>query len=542
MKVPAAALIVVNDLGDTTSPCAITCTLRAAITSANSNPGADAIAFSVSGIITLTSRLPSIADDVTIDGTGQAITVSGNSLVQVMVVNNGKTLNLNALTIANGKCDICTGGGIANDGMLNVINSTFFSNTASGTGGGGIANTGMLTVTNSTFSGNNAYYLDGNGIYYGGGGIYNALTATLTVTNSTFFDNFASSGGGIANAGVLTVTNSIFSSNMATFDGGGIVNDGALNVSNSTFSDNLAYYLDGGGIFNDGQLNVTNSTFSGNSAFFGNGGDISNWDGIATLLNTIVASSQYGENCYGAIANAGHNLDRYNSCSWGTSNGSLSNTDPRLGPLADNGGSTLTMALLPGSPAINAGDDNGCPATDQRGLVRPVGPHCDIGAYEAVIRYTYLPIIVKSFSDAPDLIVDNVIASSHVVTVVIQNIGSTPVKDEFWVDLYVNPHPIPTAVNQIWDDGRSSQGVVWGVTASAFPSLVPGGMLTLTLGSAYYRSDLSHLTGIPSGTPVYVQVDSANTTTPYGGVLETHEITGWTYNNILGPVLSSAGG
>jgi PKD repeat protein len=151
----------------------------------------------------------------------------------------------------------------------------------------------------------------------------------------------------------------------------------------------------------------------------------------------------------------------------------------------------------------------------------------------------FLPIIVNNFVDAPDLIISKLIASSHAVTVVIQNIGPAPVANEFWVDFYVNPLPVPTGVNQIWSDGRSSQGVVWGVTASAFPALVPGGKLTLTLSSPYYRSDLSHLTGISIGTPVYAQVDSANTLTTYGGALETHEISGQPYNNISGPTVST---
>ena len=130
---------------------------------------------------------------------------------------------------------------------------------------------------------------------------------------------------------------------------------------------------------------------------------------------------------------------------------------------------------------------------------------------------------------------------THAVTVVIQNSGSRPVVDEFWVDLYVNPHPVPSAVNQVWNDGRSSQGVVWGVTSAAFPSLLPGGSLTLTLSSPYYRTDLSRLTGIPTGTPVYAQVDSANALTTYGAVLETHEMTGGAYNNLRGPALSTLG-
>jgi hypothetical protein len=101
------------------------------------------------------------------------------------------------------------------------------------------------------------------------------------------------------------------------------------------------------------------------------------------LTNTIVAATAAGTNFFGTIIDGGHNLCSDSSANF-TSPTSLSNTDPRLAPLADNGGSTPTMALLPGSPAIDAGDDSACPPTDQRGVPRPIGAHCDIGAFEFV--------------------------------------------------------------------------------------------------------------------------------------------------------------
>jgi hypothetical protein len=110
--------------------------------------------------------------------------------------------------------------------------------------------------------------------------------------------------------------------------------------------------------------------------------------------------------------------------------------------------------------------------------------------------------------------------------------------DDFWVDFYVNPNPVPTGVNQIWNDGRSTQGIVWGVTAPALP-LESGDVMTLTIGDAYYWPSISNFSGsLPAGTPVYAQVDSANANTTYGAVLENHEIAGGTYNNIRGLVLS----
>ncbi len=154
----------------------------------------------------------------------------------------------------------------------------------------------------------------------------------------------------------------------------------------------------------------------------------------------------------------------------------------------------------------------------------------------------YLSVVMRNYASAPDLVVSSINVTSNTVQVVIKNQGPTEVPvdvaHEFWVDLYVNPTPPPTAVNHIWQDGRSTQGVVWGVTVDALPSLRAGGTFTLTLGDAYYWPTLSNFPGgLPSGTPIYVQVDSAHTASAFGGVLENHEITGLPYNNISGPVL-----
>ena len=150
----------------------------------------------------------------------------------------------------------------------------------------------------------------------------------------------------------------------------------------------------------------------------------------------------------------------------------------------------------------------------------------------------YLPLVAWNSVAAPDLVVGRVAVSGATAQVVIKNQGNAAVVDEFWVDLYVNPNPVPTGVNQIWNDGRCTQGIVWGVTSSALP-LKPGGTITLTYGDAYYQPTLSNWGTIPVGTPIYAQADSANKNTTYGAVLETHEILGETYNNILGLVPST---
>jgi CSLREA domain-containing protein len=176
--------------------------------------------------------------------------------------------------------------------------------------------------------------------------------------------------------------------------GGAIDNSGTLVVTNSTFSGNFAR-IAGGAISNDqgGTVELTNSTIANNSSTTpGGGGGINSEPGSSTetlLRNTIVANNFRGGDCHGDIIDAGNNLDSDDSCNLGRN--SLPRVDPKLGPLADNGGPTQTMALLPGSPAINAGNNDlaknpdGTPLVfDQRapGFARIVGPAVDIGAYE----------------------------------------------------------------------------------------------------------------------------------------------------------------
>ena len=229
----------------------------------------------------------------------------------------------------------------------------------------------------------------GEGPY--GGAILNE--GTLMVTDNTFSDNLASSfsGGAIENRDALTVVNSTFLRNYADY-GGAIENEGTLTVVNSTFSENSA--LEGGAINNyGGTLRVINSTFSGNWAddsfpIWG-GSSISSISGTATLVNTILANSAGDNNCRGgAIIDGGYNIDDGRSCDFSEANHSLTRTDPNLASrLADNGGPTKTLALLRGSPALNAIPEgkNGCGTrvtTDQRGIARPQGSGCDVGAFE----------------------------------------------------------------------------------------------------------------------------------------------------------------
>jgi hypothetical protein len=232
----------------------------------------------------------------------------------------------------------------------------------------------------------------------------------MTITNSTVSGGSAGgSGGGIGNAGTMTITNSTVSGNNATGVGGGIDTDGTLlTLSNSTVSGNSGNL--GGGIGAETATTIVDSTISGNSAATegaaidvlggtatltnvtiaanGSGGEaqlnIVNTNGAAsTIESTIIANpAAGGNNCSGVVpTSAGFNLDSANTCLFGQST-DLRNTNPLLGSLQNNGGPTLTIALLAGSPAINKGANPLALASDQRGFRRVIGGAADIGAFE----------------------------------------------------------------------------------------------------------------------------------------------------------------
>jgi hypothetical protein len=257
----------------------------------------------------------------------------------------------------------------------------------------GITTRGNVTATDSTFSNNQIAGFDGiqdatvTGCTFNQNGI-DGIDGSRddTVTNSTFSDNGIA---GIDGSRNDTVTNSTFSDN----GNAGIDGAGTLMVVGSTFSKNNGTAIDGAST-----LTMTNSTVSGNTYGIAvgdatlsfctfannevegiNGGDV-------TIGNSILSAPSGGQNCNPTgvtLTSLGHNISSDDSCAAAfTQPGDRNNTDPMIGPLAENGGPTLTHALLPGSPAIDAAASAGAPATDQRGVARPQGAAPDIGAFE----------------------------------------------------------------------------------------------------------------------------------------------------------------
>jgi predicted outer membrane repeat protein len=336
---------------------------------------------------------------------------------------NGGILTLLSSSVSD---DISSndGAGVYNAGTLEIIGSTVSNNGGGlpGASGGGIYNAsgGKLTVVSSTIS--------DNGVHDGGqgAGIYN--DGSLNVLTSTISDNddFSGSGAGIYNSGSLSVLSTTFSGNSSIGDfGGAIYNDGVATVLKSTLTGNSATEGNwGGAIFNDGTLTIINSTLSANTTDSGRGGAIYNFsgtvvmsfstvsansaddggaiynEGTLTLKSTLLAGQSSGGNCFeagtGSASSDGYNLSDDSTCTFLTQTGDQNNsTTAGLSPsgLQNNGGPTQTIALLSTSSALNAIPVGACTDTignkintDQRGVKRPQGSGCDIGAFELAMK------------------------------------------------------------------------------------------------------------------------------------------------------------
>lgn len=371
------------------------CTLRAAITDANSNAGST---ISVqAGTYTLLVGLLTLSANTTIFGADSSTTIiDGNSATQVLVINSGVTASISDVTIRNAKTTATDGAAIKNNGSLTVSDSVFSSNTTSNGGGGAISSPGTLTISDSTFT-NNTYT---GSACCGGGAVINGGSGTMTVTGSTFTGNSAPNatfGGGaiFQGGGSGSITGSSITGNSTKSSGGGVLNFGSLTITNSTIAENTA--ASGGGIFqNSGTLILSYSTIGKNIA--GSGVNLANASGSVVAGGTILAmGSGGGATCSGnAVTDNGFNLSSDNSCGFSVGNQSLPASNPEFGSLGNYGGTNDTLPLLSNSPAIDAGgtSTDGCPGSDQRGASRPEGLACDIGAYEA---------FAPAFPDSPTL-------------------------------------------------------------------------------------------------------------------------------------------
>jgi predicted outer membrane repeat protein len=295
------------------------------------------------------------------------------------------------------------GGGMANVTSHPVLNDVNFTENSAELGGGMVNGVSAPRLTNVNFSRNTASQGGGmannqsgpslenvnfrdNSVTGAGGGMFNSNGSSPYLVNVTFSGNSASDpidtyGGGMANEGSSpNLTNVTFYNNSATHGGGMINRDASSNPSlyNVTFNSNTA--VDGGAIANSGNIRIVNSILWGD-----NGGEIFNPDGNPNVSYSIVQGGYPGD-------------------------GNL-NANPLLGSLVDNGGFTYTMALLSGSAAIDAASDSLCPPYDQRGMTRPQGSHCDMGAYESILTAstptpapataTFTPTLTKTPTNTP---------------------------------------------------------------------------------------------------------------------------------------------
>jgi hypothetical protein len=318
-----------------------------------------------------------VTTSVSIIGAGAANTIISGSNNQnydaVVVIPNQSpqlVVSLSGLTIQDAVAvgETNGGNGVLNYGKLIITNSVITKNAAGLAFGGGINNYGFLTLNKSTISGNSAR--NGGGIACGG-------SVPITILS-------------------MNINNSTISNNVAGTEGGGIYTVGCpTTITNSTITGNSLQPSSDpvvGGIYSFSTVFINNTTISSNM-----GGIYVQPKSTTKIQNSILSdNSPTGEfvNCapFGSLTSDGYNISDDASCKF-SSSGDMNTTDPMLGPLQNNGGATMTMAISPGSPAIDAGNPAGCTdghghllPNDERGKLRPGDPSlktgCDIGAYE----------------------------------------------------------------------------------------------------------------------------------------------------------------
>ena len=312
------------------------CSLRSAITTANANAGPDVITLPA-GTFTLTKDQQEITQAVTITGAGARSTVvdGANVASTLFGVNTGDPVTISDLTAR----------GAAPGDFVGVVS---------------VSQAAPLVLARVALVDNAAIALD-------------VSDGTAELQSSLIARNSAGGAAGLVNS-----TNSFTLISDST-----IVQNTALP---SSASQPVAL---GGGVVNIGALSIIDSTIAGNRiaapAQALGGDNLENINGagglgLLRIANSIVADASPNGNCGGPIDSAGHNLDSDGTCGLDAIS-DVPGVDPLLAALADNGGPTDTRALAQGSPAVDAGA--GCEATDQRGVARPAGGACDIGAFES---------------------------------------------------------------------------------------------------------------------------------------------------------------
>jgi hypothetical protein len=381
-------------------------------------------------------------------------------------VDPGVSATISGVRLSGGDAggDASGGGAVLNRGTLTLRSVTVSANTAAVEGGGVSSRDATLTIDASTIAGNTV--AAGNSNYFGGGvfvdGQGSATISASTISGNSSTGMFSGGGGGIgmgSNAAV-TVTNSTISGNAASDRGGGI-----------------------GAFFGNARLTLTSVTLAGNGGFPGQGvsggnlyieGSGGNASAVS-ILNTLVGLPLGSgvANCAGGASfiSLGHNLDSGTSCAF-TQATDVTSVDPRIGPLAANGGPTLTRALQPGSLAIDAGTSAGL-ATDQRGVARPQGPASDIGAFEAEVTPTAPAIAAPTPPPAPAPAPLTVVGKPTLIDVPVRSFWTVSAKGTKVLQLAVRELPAGAAV-QLRCTGKgcpfhSKRAKVKGSTANATP-------------------------------------------------------------------------
>jgi len=378
-----------NDCLSPSTPCA---TINGAIGKATAG---DTIYVAIGTYTGVDSNVVTIDKDVTISGGWTSnfssqidySSINGQNTRRGILLHGGVVVEIDHIIVETST------GGIYNNANLLVMNSIIKNNAlGAGASGGGVYHaTGTLTLNNTLITNNTAG--SGAGIFQTAG--------TLIISNTSVSHN--NGGGVVITGGNTTITTSTINNNSnGTGSGGGLyTNGGNTMINNTTVSNNNAYL--GGGLYNrGGNLSLNNVTVSNNNASRGGGIYSIVGFGNTNIQNSILANNTAtisGTDCYISLTSSGNNvIGSTSGCTIPTASGDQFNVNPLLGPLQDNGGSTLTHALLPNSPAIDAGDNATCEATDQRSVVRPQGAACDIGAYEFVATID-ISIDIKPGSD-----------------------------------------------------------------------------------------------------------------------------------------------